>query len=125
MARLDLVRPRAGARAILALSLTLIACALLMVVVLMTGASPDVANSPASLLMYVAGGLAWLRIASVVFPFLGLSPRDDLFERRTTPRCFRRWRRWSALRCATRAVTSDEDRDGGWSSSRPDWRPSR
>jgi len=56
-------------------------CALLIFAVLKTGASFDVVDAPQYLFMYVVLGLAWLWIVSMIFPYLGLSPRDDMFER--------------------------------------------
>jgi hypothetical protein len=86
MARLEIVRRRAGG--VFALSLTLIACALLIFIVLRVGASSDVTDAPVYLFVYVAGGLAWLWAAQLMFPYLGLSPRDDVFERRNEAAVF-------------------------------------
>ena len=45
-------------------------------------AADDVREAPQYLFMYFSLGLAWLRVAALVFPLAGLSPRDDLIERR-------------------------------------------
>ena len=55
--------------------------ALLIFAVLKTGASFDVVDAPQYLFMYVVLGLAWLWVVATIFPYLGLSPRDDVFER--------------------------------------------
>jgi len=55
---------------------------LLILLVLRFAAADDVSGSPGYLLMYLALGLAWLRLAALLFPFVGLNPRDDLIERR-------------------------------------------
>jgi uncharacterized membrane protein YjfL (UPF0719 family) len=55
--------------------------ALLIFAILKTGASFDVVDAPQYLFMYVVLGLAWLWVVATIFPYLGLSPRDDVFER--------------------------------------------
>ena len=62
-------------------ALTLVACAVVVFAVLKTGASFDVVDDPKYLFMYVVVGLAWVRLVEMAFPFLGLSPRDDVVER--------------------------------------------
>ena len=62
-------------------SLALALCAGLLLYVLETGASFDVVDAPQYQFMYVVLGLAWLRVTASTFPFLGLSPRDDVIER--------------------------------------------
>lgn len=57
------------------------ALSLLIIVVLRTLAADDVREAPAYLFMYFVLGLAWMRVAMQFFPFVGLHPRDDLFER--------------------------------------------
>ncbi len=56
--------------------------ALLILLVLRFAAADDVSGAPGYLLLYFALGLAWLRVAALLFPFAGLNPRDDLIERR-------------------------------------------
>ena len=53
----------------------------LLMVVLRTLAADDVREAPPYLFMYFVLGLAWMRAAMQFFPFMGLHPRDDLFER--------------------------------------------
>jgi uncharacterized membrane protein YjfL (UPF0719 family) len=60
---------------------TLIACAAVIFCVLTTRASDDVVNAPLYQFMYLVLGLAWLRGSQTFFPYLGLSPRDDVVER--------------------------------------------
>jgi uncharacterized membrane protein YjfL (UPF0719 family) len=55
--------------------------ALLIAAVLKFCAADDVRDAPQYLFMYAALGLAWTRLSSALFPFVGLHPRDDLFER--------------------------------------------
>lgn len=71
-------RGRAGFTPIAA---ALVACAVLLYAVLETAASYDVVDAPQYQLMYVVLGLAWLRLAETMFPYVGLSPRDDVIER--------------------------------------------
>jgi uncharacterized membrane protein YjfL (UPF0719 family) len=80
MARLEMVRGRPGS--VVAIAAALTACGLSIFVVLKAGASSDVVDSPEYLFMYVVVGLAWVRAVQSMFPYLGLSPRDDVFERR-------------------------------------------
>ncbi len=80
MAQLETGRRRA--RGVVVMIGALIACAMLIFIALKAGASPDVVDAPQYLFMYVVVGLAWVRGAQLVFPYLGLSPRDDVFERR-------------------------------------------
>lgn len=80
MSRIAVVR---GQRAAVAsIAVTLIAAALLILFILDTAASSDVVDAPKYEFMYVVVGLAWVRAAQIVFPYFGLSPRDDVFERR-------------------------------------------
>ena len=51
-------------------------------IVLRTMASPDVRDAPQYLVLYVALGLAWLRLAELLFVFVGVGVRDDAIERR-------------------------------------------
>ena len=60
----------------------LLACAGLLLFVLRTRASFDVVDAPQYQFMYLVLGLAWLRVAQMLFPYAGLSPRDDVIERR-------------------------------------------
>src|SRR5262245_65915798 len=65
-----------------ALAVALAVCAVLIFTVMRKAASSDVVNAPQYLFMYVVLGLAWMRLAAALFPFVGLSPRDDVVERR-------------------------------------------
>ena len=64
------------------LTLTLAVCTGLIFNVLRTSASFDVRDNELYLFMYVVLGLAWLRLVEPFFPYLGLSARDDVIERR-------------------------------------------
>ena len=64
--------PMAGALAL---------CTALLFLVLTTWASFDVVDDPRYVFMYLVLGLAWLRLATFLFPFVGLSLRDDVLER--------------------------------------------
>jgi uncharacterized membrane protein YjfL (UPF0719 family) len=64
-----------------AMTMTLGACVVLMLAVLLTIASFDVVNAPQYVFMYVVLGLAWLRTFEMGFDWLGLSVRDDVAER--------------------------------------------
>lgn len=59
----------------------LVALFALIVIILKLCAADDVRPSPPYMVMYSLFGLAWLRVASLAFPLLGLHPRDDLIER--------------------------------------------
>lgn len=63
------------------LTATLILSGVLIYAVLQTLASFDVVDAPRYILMYVALGLAWLRLVEMSFAYLGLSVRDDVAER--------------------------------------------
>ena len=80
MSRLRVASRRRSGAGILALALAASAAAIFYV--LTTAASFDVVDSPQYQFMYAVLGLAWLWIASIAFPFLGVSPRDDAVERR-------------------------------------------
>jgi hypothetical protein len=56
-------------------------CTGLLFIVLKTWASFDVVDDPRYVFMYLVLGLAWLRLAALAFPFVGLSVRDDVLER--------------------------------------------
>jgi hypothetical protein len=58
MARLEALRGRPGG--VIAVGVTLIACALLIFTVLKAGASSEVVDAPEYLFMYVVVGLDWL-----------------------------------------------------------------
>ena len=45
-------------------------------------AADDVREAPEYLFMYFVIGLAWMRVAAMVFPLAGLHPHDDIIERR-------------------------------------------
>ena len=57
-------------------------CGVLVFVVLRWAASPDVRDAPQYLFMYLMLGFAWLRLAELLFAYLGISTRDDVVERR-------------------------------------------
>lgn len=61
--------------------LALVAGAAGLLTVLLTAASYDVVDAPQYVFMYLMLGLAWVRLVSLIFPFVGLSPRDDIAER--------------------------------------------
>jgi uncharacterized membrane protein YjfL (UPF0719 family) len=86
MARLETFRGRPSS--VVAIAGAITACGLLIFIVLKEGASFDVAESPEYLFMYVMVGLAWVRVVQSLFPYLGLSPRDDVFERRNSAAAF-------------------------------------
>jgi uncharacterized membrane protein YjfL (UPF0719 family) len=86
MARLETFRGRPTS--VVAIAATLTACSLSIFVVLKAAASSDVVDSPGYLFMYVMVGLAWLRVVQSLFPYLGVSPRDDVFERRNSAASF-------------------------------------
>lgn len=77
----QIVRLRPRGASLGALGLTGIACGALLYVVLKTAASADVREAPAYIVMYLALGLAWTRLAAWLMPYAGLSIRDDLVER--------------------------------------------
>lgn len=79
-ASIDGLRP--GRAPVAAAGGVLGALCLLILIVLRTLAADDVRDAPQYLLMYFVLGLTWLRLASQLFPFMGLHPRDDLIERR-------------------------------------------
>ena len=56
-------------------------CLVLLFAVLQTLASHDVRDDPRYLVMYLALGAAWLAVAMMLMPVLGLSVRDDVLER--------------------------------------------
>ena len=88
MSRLRVASRRRSGAGILALALAASAAAIFYV--LTTAASFDVVDSPQYQFMYAVLGLAWLWIASIAFPFLGVSPRDDAVERRNLAAACRR-----------------------------------
>jgi hypothetical protein len=59
-----------------------VGCGCLIAATLVVGGAPDVRNSPAYLLLYLALGLAWLRLGEFACAFAGVSVRDDVVERR-------------------------------------------
>jgi uncharacterized membrane protein YjfL (UPF0719 family) len=69
---------------LLPIVLALVTSAALVYFVLVAAASFDVVGAPQYQFMYVALGLAWLRATVTLFPFVGLSPRDDVVERGNT-----------------------------------------
>jgi uncharacterized membrane protein YjfL (UPF0719 family) len=71
----------AAARGRRLLALTPLLCALALVAALRLAASFDVRDSSLYLTFYVVVGAAWVRLGSLLFPLLGLSPRDDVIER--------------------------------------------
>jgi uncharacterized membrane protein YjfL (UPF0719 family) len=79
MLRVRALRPRGPG--VFSIGLALAACAALVFVILDRFASFDVVDAPQYQFMYVVLGLAWLRAVVTLFPFAGLSPRDDVVER--------------------------------------------
>ena len=79
MSRVRRLRRRGAG--LITLAVTLAACVGLVFVVLDRLASFDVVNAPQYQFMYVVMGLAWLRAMEPLFPFVGLSARDDAVER--------------------------------------------
>ena len=79
-ARIRTLRPGRTAAGPLAGALAL--CTAMLFLVLTTWASFDVVSDPRYVFMYLVLGLAWLRLSTFLFPLVGLSLRDDLFERR-------------------------------------------
>ncbi|MES1243179.1 MAG: hypothetical protein ABUT39_16320 [Acidobacteriota bacterium] len=58
-------------------------CAAVLAAVLRFYASADVRDSPIYILFYLAMGAAWVGLSARYFlPYFGLSPRDDVIERR-------------------------------------------
>ncbi len=64
-----------------AIGVTVLGCGALLFAILKIGASDDVRNAPAYLLMYTVLGLAWLRLFELNMAYAGLSVRDDVIER--------------------------------------------
>jgi hypothetical protein len=58
-----------------------ILCLILIAAVLATLSSSDVRTDPLEIASYLALGAAWLGGSSLLFPFLGISARDDVLER--------------------------------------------
>jgi uncharacterized membrane protein YjfL (UPF0719 family) len=80
MARLQAVGGR-GRSGVGIIGLALAASVAALLYVLNTWASFDVVDAPIYQFMYVVVGLAWLRLSTIAFPFVGLSLRDDAIER--------------------------------------------
>jgi hypothetical protein len=59
-----------------------LACAGITFAVLRTLAAEDVRDAPIYMLLYLALGAAWVGVARLFLPLLGISPRDDVLERR-------------------------------------------
>ena len=78
--QVTLLRPARGT--VVALTMALSACAVVILAILRTLASFDVVDSPTYQFMYVVLGLAWLRVSEWFFTFAGISARDDVVERR-------------------------------------------
>ena len=64
------------------LAITPLACGGLIWLVLRYWSSPDVRNDWLYLGFYLAMGAAWIGFGAELLPYLGLSPRDDVLERR-------------------------------------------
>ena len=77
--RLRTLRPVRAATGPMAGALTV--CTAMLFLVLKTWASFDVVDDPRYVFMYLVLGLAWLRLTTLLFPFVGLSLRDDVLER--------------------------------------------
>ena len=58
-----------------------ILCLILIAAVLARLSSADVRTDPLEIASYLALGAAWLGASSLLFPFLGISARDDVLER--------------------------------------------
>jgi uncharacterized membrane protein YjfL (UPF0719 family) len=58
-----------------------LACIIVVLITLRLSASPDVRGDAVSLVFYSILGAAWLGGATLVFPLLGISARDDVVER--------------------------------------------
>lgn len=74
----SLASPRGLRRA---LALIPLACLGFLVLVLLSLSSSDVRPDVFSTFAYFCIGAGWLGGASILFPFLGVSPRDDVLER--------------------------------------------
>ena len=73
--------PGRGTTGLGVVAATVVACATLLLTVLVTAASHDVRTAVEYLFMYAALGLAWLRLAEWLFAYAGVSVRDDVVER--------------------------------------------
>ncbi len=65
-----------------------VVCLIALYFVLQFYASSDVRTSIAYIVFYLLLGLAWLRIGLWLFPFVGLSVRDDMIERHNQAAAF-------------------------------------
>jgi hypothetical protein len=72
-------RPRKTQRIVVAVFPLM--CAALDAAVIWKWASPDVRSNPQWIVFYVLSGATWLRLGLAVLSFLGVSARDDVFER--------------------------------------------
>jgi uncharacterized membrane protein YjfL (UPF0719 family) len=68
-------------RQLISVAIALIVCTGLIITVLNTAASFDVVDALQYQVMYTVLGMAWLRASASLFPFAGLSVRDDVVER--------------------------------------------
>ena len=57
-------------------------CAVILVVVLLTLSASDVRDAPRYIALYMVLGAAWIAIGSLSLPLVGISPHDDVAERR-------------------------------------------
>jgi uncharacterized membrane protein YjfL (UPF0719 family) len=73
--------PGRGTTGLGVLAATVVGCATLLLTVLVTAASQDVRTAIEYLFMYSMLGLAWLRMAELLFAYAGVSARDDVVER--------------------------------------------
>jgi uncharacterized membrane protein YjfL (UPF0719 family) len=73
--------PGRGTTGLGVVAATVVACATLLLTVLVTAASHDVRTAVEYLFMYSVLGLAWLRLAEWLFAYAGVSVRDDVVER--------------------------------------------
>ena len=78
----NIARVRIASYDVRALAAVVVACGILILIALRVAASSDVRDAPLYLALYVALGLAWLRLAEPLFIVAGLSIRDDVVERR-------------------------------------------
>jgi len=73
---------RSGNKHRIAIALLPLLCLLFIAIVLLKRASPDVRSDSNWIVLYLAGGTAWLQLGLFLLSFLGVSPRDDVLERK-------------------------------------------
>jgi hypothetical protein len=77
-------RARASTLVRLIASVLPIACAIILLTVLLLWSSADVRTSGLYTFFYMVFGAAWLGLTKILSPLLGISLRDDVLERRNT-----------------------------------------